>query len=190
MPNYKKIGIHLKNVLVIGVILYFLTVVAFYFAQITPLKRHLNYLQTRTIGLSTEVENLKNQYTQKWEKEKDEVLGIIDSFDKKEGDKDIILSDIFQMAKDSGMEIEKAAPLEDEALGDTMVVYSWRVDCSPDFSTMGTFFNEIETSPLFLSVKAPYIQSGEEDIGKIQEYAFREEIKHRVNFILSTYRFK
>lgn len=188
MPDYRKIKMHISKIIGWGIILYFLTVACFYFSSIMPNKKELVYLQQRTERLKFEVEQLKSQYAKKWGEEKEEILEIIDSFNQKKGEKDIILSEIFKVSKDSGVEIERTEPLEDEILGDTMIKYSWNINCRAGYSAMVAFFNRIERNPSFLCVEFLSIQSGEKR--QRASTQFTGQIKHRAEFLLSTYRFK
>lgn len=195
MPNFKGMKLHLQNIIILGIILYFLTIAAFYTAQIMPLKNHLGYLSHRIKGLSTEVEKLKSQYTQKWEEGKDKVFGIIGAFQQKESEKLAIQEEIFQLAEVSGVEIEKFAPLEDEEISDTMIKYSWGVDCQPNYAKIATFLNKVENSSSFLFAESLSIQSGKDkqqrnSSKKRGESVVTGEVKHRTNLLLSTYRFK
>lgn len=189
MFDYKKIKIHIKNVIRLGIIIYFLTIVCFYFSSIIPFKRQLVQLEQKKKVLKEQVDQLESQYMKKWEDEEEEVFTIINSFREKEGEKDLILSEFFKMSNESGIEINKTEPMEDEILGDTMIRYSWNISCNSNYPAMGAFFNRIERSPLFLCVESPSIQSGEK-IQKQRGGTPVEQIKDKVEFLLSTYRFK
>jgi hypothetical protein len=176
-----------------AVIIYSLVVVFFYFASILPVKRQLVYLNQRTETLKQEVGKLKGEYVKKWESQKWEIAEIIDSFQQKKDDKDIILSEIFNISQDSGIETERTEPLKDEALGDTMLKYSWRVNCRANYSAIGTFFNKIDRSPLFLCVELPSIQSAEDltqTLKQLDKVVDEEQLKHKAEFLISSYRFK
>lgn len=181
MPDIKLKKTHTKNIIAWGILVYFSAVACFYFAALIPLQKQLIFLEQKTSRVKQTVNQLKNEYAQKWDDEKEEIAEIIQSFkQKKENEKDIIFSEFFQLSKEFGINVEKAEPLEEESLGDTMLKYSWKISCYADYPALGVFFNKIENSPLFLCVESPDIQS-EGD---------RKTKKHKADFLLSTYRLK
>ena len=193
MQRYEMIKLNILKLIGWCLLIYFLTVICFYFVSIIPLKRELVQLEQRSEGLKKEVEQLKGQYVQKWESKKEEILNIIDSFRQKKGDKDIILAEIFKISQDSGIDTERTEPLKDEILGDTMIKYSWRINCRADYSAMGTFLNQIDRDSLFLCVEAPSIQSSEDlqkSFSQSKQNSIAEQLKHKAEFLISTYRFK
>jgi len=171
---------HIRNIIGWSLLIYFVAVVCFYFSVIVPLKQQLVLLGQKNGGLKQTVEQLKSEYVKKWEKEKEQISGIIESFQQKEEEKDAILSEFFQMSKEFAINIEKTEPLEEESIGDTALKYSWKISCYADYPALGAFFNKIEQSPLFLCVENPDIQSE----------ADRQTKKHKAEFLLSTYRLK
>ena len=189
MLDYKKIKMHIKNVIRLGIIIYFLTITCFYFSSIIPLERQLIHLEQKKKGLKEVVDQLKSQYVKKWEDEEDKIFEVIDSFSEKKDEKDLILYEFFKMSNESGVEINKTEPMQDKILGDTIIRYSWNISCGADYPAMGAFFNRIEKSSLFLCVESPSIRSGEKR-QKQREGTPVEQIKHKVEFLLSTYRFK
>lgn len=194
MQSYNKIKANIFKLIRWGVLLYSLTVLCFYFSYIIPVKKQLVQLNHRIQALKQEVEQLKGQYVKKWENEKEKVLSILDSFGQKEGDKDVILSEIFKLSRASGIQTEKTEPLSDEIVGDTMLKYAWKINCHADYPAVGTFFNQIERSPLFLCLESPYIQSEDEwqksFSKKGKTVSPKQRIKHRAEFLISAYRFK
>lgn len=181
MPNFKLTKVHIKHIVGWGLLVYFSAVACFYFAAIIPLKNQLIFLEQKTSKVKQTVEQLKSEYAKRWDEEKEKITGIVLSFEqKKENEKDIILSEFFQVSKEFGVNIEKTEPLEEESLGDTMLKYSWKISCYGDYPALAGFFNKIENSPLFLCIEFPDIQSEAE----------RQAKKHKAEFFLSTYRLK
>ena len=193
MQHYKKIKLNILKVISWGILIYSLTVICFYFVSIVPLKKGLTQLGQRAEGLKKEVEQLKGQYVKEWESQKEEISEIVDSFQQKKGDRDVILAEIFKISQDSGIETERTEPLKEESIGDTMIKYSWRINCHADYSAMGTFLNQIDRDPLFLCVEAPSIQSAEDwqkFFSKSKQILTTIQLKHKIEFLISTYRFK
>ncbi|MDD5454623.1 MAG: hypothetical protein PHW62_03900, partial [Candidatus Ratteibacteria bacterium] len=98
MPDFKEMKTHIKNIIGWSLVIYFFAVICFYFSIIAPLKKQLVLLQQKTGGLKQTVEQLKSEYAKKWDQEKEEILGIIESFKQKEHDKDAVLSNFFQIS--------------------------------------------------------------------------------------------
>ncbi len=180
MSDFKMIKTHVRNIMGWSLLIYFFAIVFFYFSAIMPLKNQLTFLEQKTVGLAQTVEQLKSEYAKKWEQEKEEIFGIVESFKQKENEKNAVWSEFDQISRDFGVNVEKTEPLEEEDLSDTIAKYSWKISCYADYPALGAFFNEIERSPLFLCVESPAILSEAE----------RQTKKHKAEFLLSTYRLK